>query len=313
MIPPALGRFIRYWYTYRTVVAVLLGILVSGSMYWLYTQQVACDNQSPDCTIRVSLAPGGPAVLRVDRPEHRPDRHRRPLQPRGEGKFPLDRSVYATALDILNKDRPAWSRSTSASRTRVGADSGDNIFAASARRNQGAGRAGVRVQRRAPLWATARFRWRAPTRSRCTSSVVPIRMRRRRHRAVRRAEPERDPRLDRPDPDSDGVVRKMPMFVEPYLQPATAAARPPNIDALGFAAYRAFSLQGGKGPDLTYSPTEPPSAPPGRRRCPSTSSARRSSTTPVVLAPTSCAMSTTRSPTWSTGACRQRRSTARSC
>src|SRR6266705_4365076 len=57
MIPPALGRFIRYWYTYRTVVAVLLGILVSGSMYWLYTQQVACDNQDPSCTIRLSLHP----------------------------------------------------------------------------------------------------------------------------------------------------------------------------------------------------------------------------------------------------------------
>src|SRR5207247_10613333 len=57
MIPPALGRFIRYWYTYRTVVAVLLGILVSGSMYWLYTQQVACDNQDPSCAIRLSLHP----------------------------------------------------------------------------------------------------------------------------------------------------------------------------------------------------------------------------------------------------------------
>jgi hypothetical protein len=37
------GRFIRYWYTYRTFVAVLLGILISGACYWLYLEQMAGD------------------------------------------------------------------------------------------------------------------------------------------------------------------------------------------------------------------------------------------------------------------------------
>ncbi len=36
-------RFIRYWYTYRTFVAVLLAILISGAGYWLYTQQLIGD------------------------------------------------------------------------------------------------------------------------------------------------------------------------------------------------------------------------------------------------------------------------------
>src|SRR5712692_9572889 len=40
MIRAHLGRYIRYWYTYRTVVAVLIALVLSGSMYWLYTQQV---------------------------------------------------------------------------------------------------------------------------------------------------------------------------------------------------------------------------------------------------------------------------------
>ena len=104
MIPPALGRFIRYWYTYRTVVAVLLGILVSGSMYWLYTQQVACDNQDPSCAIRLSLHPEDRLFFESSNPNivlvGIDDASVREL-----GYFPLDRSVYATALDTLNKDQ----------------------------------------------------------------------------------------------------------------------------------------------------------------------------------------------------------------
>jgi len=104
MIPPALPRFIRYWYTYRTVVAVLLGIFVSGSMYWLYTQQVACDNQDPSCTIRLSLHPEDRLFFESSDPNivlvGIDDASIREL-----GHFPLDRSVYATALDTLNKDQ----------------------------------------------------------------------------------------------------------------------------------------------------------------------------------------------------------------
>jgi len=43
MIAAPLGRHLRYWYTYRTAVAVLIALVLTGAMYWLYTQQVACD------------------------------------------------------------------------------------------------------------------------------------------------------------------------------------------------------------------------------------------------------------------------------
>ena len=43
MIRAPVGRYIRYWYTYRTAVAVLIALVLSGLIYVLYTQQVACD------------------------------------------------------------------------------------------------------------------------------------------------------------------------------------------------------------------------------------------------------------------------------
>jgi len=51
MIRPPVGRYIRYWYTYRTVVAVLIALVLSGSMYWLYSQQVACDAKPGSCVV----------------------------------------------------------------------------------------------------------------------------------------------------------------------------------------------------------------------------------------------------------------------
>ncbi|HVD47738.1 MAG TPA: hypothetical protein VNG70_10700, partial [Candidatus Limnocylindria bacterium] len=54
-----MGRYIRYWYTYRTVVAVLMALVLSGSMFWLYTQQQACDQDpfDPSCHVNISVHP----------------------------------------------------------------------------------------------------------------------------------------------------------------------------------------------------------------------------------------------------------------
>ncbi len=133
MIPPALGRFLRYWYTYRTVVAVLLGILVSGSMYWLYTQQVACDNQDPSCTgVRISLHPEDRLFFESTDPNivliGIDDASVREL-----GKFPLDRADYATALDTLNKDQAGVAAFDIGFSDPGRSDSGDNMFATSLR------------------------------------------------------------------------------------------------------------------------------------------------------------------------------------
>jgi adenylate cyclase len=51
------GRYIRYWYTYRTAVAVVIAVVLSGVIYALYTQQVACDTHVGACLINISVHP----------------------------------------------------------------------------------------------------------------------------------------------------------------------------------------------------------------------------------------------------------------
>ena len=52
-----MGRYIRYWYTYRTAVAVIIAIALSGAIYFLYTQQVTCDTHVGACLINISVHP----------------------------------------------------------------------------------------------------------------------------------------------------------------------------------------------------------------------------------------------------------------
>src|SRR5579859_2494026 len=105
MIPAPVGRYIRYWYTYRTVVAVVLALVLSGAIYWLYTQQVACDAHLGRCLVNVSVHPEdrlfanqtdpGPGVVIVGIDN-------RSVQT--VGSYPVPRSVYASALQNLEKD-----------------------------------------------------------------------------------------------------------------------------------------------------------------------------------------------------------------
>ncbi|TMC53558.1 MAG: adenylate/guanylate cyclase domain-containing protein [Chloroflexi bacterium] len=57
MIRPQLGRRIRYWYTYRTAVAVLMALVLTVLMYVLYTQQVACDARMDTCQVNLAVHP----------------------------------------------------------------------------------------------------------------------------------------------------------------------------------------------------------------------------------------------------------------
>jgi len=104
MIPPPVGRYIRYWYTYRTFVAVLIALVLSGTSYWLYTQQVACDNHYADCAVNISVHPEDRFVGASS-----PDRQvvivgidNKSVQTLGQ--YPLPRSFYAAALQTLEKD-----------------------------------------------------------------------------------------------------------------------------------------------------------------------------------------------------------------
>ena len=98
-----MGRYIRYWYTYRTVVAVLLALLISGLMFWLYTQQLACDTHLGNCVVNISLHPedrfmGGSDVGSTVEIVGIDDRSVQAL-----GTYPLPRHYYADALRNLEK------------------------------------------------------------------------------------------------------------------------------------------------------------------------------------------------------------------
>src|SRR3982074_2227855 len=99
--PPHLGRYLRYWYTYRTAVAVVVALVLSGSIYWLYTQQVACDQYLDRCGVRLSVHPEdrfapqydpGPDVVLVGIDDKTMQQLKR---------YPLPRDLYATALGKL--------------------------------------------------------------------------------------------------------------------------------------------------------------------------------------------------------------------
>jgi len=103
MIRAPVARYIRYWYTYRTAVAVILAVVLSGAIYWLYTQQVACDTHAGACVLKVSLHPedrlmgyGKPdpsvVIVGIDNQSVKTIDH-----------YPVRRDEYALALKTLEK------------------------------------------------------------------------------------------------------------------------------------------------------------------------------------------------------------------
>jgi class 3 adenylate cyclase/CHASE2 domain-containing sensor protein len=102
-----LGRYIRYWYTYRTAVAVLLALVLSGAMYWLYTQQLTCDARQGGCYVNLAVHP-------EDRfaPQYDPGKPQDSVvivgiddeSLKSLGHYPISRDSYATALGVLEKD-----------------------------------------------------------------------------------------------------------------------------------------------------------------------------------------------------------------
>src|SRR5713226_6938750 len=101
MIPPPLPRYLRYWYTYRTAVAVLIALVLTAVMYWLYTQQLTCDARQDGCVANISVHPEDRFATQYD-----------PGKPQDSvvivgiddasvhalGHYPLPRDVYANAL-----------------------------------------------------------------------------------------------------------------------------------------------------------------------------------------------------------------------
>ncbi|HEX3508538.1 MAG TPA: adenylate/guanylate cyclase domain-containing protein [Candidatus Dormibacteraeota bacterium] len=99
-----MGRYIRYWYTYRLVVALLLGLALTLVTYGLYTQQVACDTHIGTCAVKVSVHPEdrfmgygkpdpGIVIVGIDN-----------ASVAAIGSYPIPRDRYAQVLQNLEKD-----------------------------------------------------------------------------------------------------------------------------------------------------------------------------------------------------------------
>src|SRR6266571_4532492 len=106
MIAALLGRHIRYWYTYRIAVAILIALMLSGGMFWLYTQQLTCDAHGDGCLVNLSVHP-------EDRfaPQYDPGKPNDGVLIVGIdnasmqtlSSYPIPRGKYADALRALSK------------------------------------------------------------------------------------------------------------------------------------------------------------------------------------------------------------------
>jgi adenylate cyclase len=241
------GRYIRYWYTYRTVVAVLIGLGASLAMYWLYTQQVACDTHG-SCAVNISvhpedrlvgeskLEPPSPKVVIVGIDNQ---------SVQTIGTYPVPRDAYAKVLQTLENDGAAVvafdvglpDRRELASDTVLA-----NALAASTvpvvlsygagSVNSGNGRIAQIGVDQIPLKAF-----------RCADKNA--------NPGARCQQPDKNVILGSTDLqlDADGVVRRVPLFVQPACFPKLCDSQ--LIDTFGFAAYRAFFV----GTDVPNGPT----------------------------------------------------------
>jgi len=244
MIPPPLGRYIRYWYTYRTAVAVLIALVVTVLMFGLYVEQIACDANPHSCAISLSVhpedrlfseSPPQPQIVVVGIDD---------ASVKNIGEYPVPRDKYAVVLrnleasgasvvvfDVNFADKRElvpdddFARALRESTVPVIlAYGGENTIAREGRLEQTSAKTDPAGVDQLPL---KKF-WCADANS---SPSVPCQ------------KPIKNVILASTDVvlDSDGVLRRMPMFVQPACS-STGACALPTINPLGFAAYRAFSL-----------------------------------------------------------------------
>jgi adenylate cyclase len=255
------GRYIRYWYTYRTAVAVVIAVVLSGAIYWLYTQQVACDNHVGICLANISVHPEDRFV-----PGTNPDPNVVIVgiddqSLKDIGHYPVPRDVYAKALQILEEDGASV----------VAFDIGfpdqrdpvtDGVFAKALANSTVPVVLGYAGDNVVPGdGKVVQCFGGQPSACRGGVDEIPIRI-------FRCADASSDPNapcqqpypnviLASTDvkPDADGVARRIPMFVQPACL-ASGGCSDSIINTLGFAAYRAWLIQGVTGPQLQESDHE---------------------------------------------------------
>jgi adenylate cyclase len=243
------GRYIRYWYTYRTVVAVLIALVLSGVTYWMYTQQLACDAKPGSCFVYLAGHPEDRLVSQT-----RPDDNVVIVGLDNQsvktiGTFPIPRTRYATVLQNL-EDAGAAVVAFDISFPDPRQADGDKAFAEALAKS----RIPVVLAYGADniLPADGKYEQTSPSTDPTGVDQIPLRM----FRCANATGPcQRYPNviLGSVDikPDNDGVVRRIPMF----MQPACATdgdCGDTALNPIGFAAYRAW-LAGLQGPQLQES------------------------------------------------------------
>jgi adenylate cyclase len=250
MIAALLGRYIRYWYTYRIAVAVLIALVLSGGMFWLYTQQLTCDAYADGCLVKLSVHPedrfapqydpgkpnDGVLIVGIDNAS---------LNDPNVGSYPIPRSKYADALQALSKAGAAvvgfdvnfpdvsladedtkFHNALAATKTPVVLAYGAGVF------DPGQGKYVQSGINQIPIRA---FRCADTSGDKSGPCSQPL------------------PNVILASPDLaldyDGVVRRVPLVVQPSCYP-TSCSDTPLMDTFGLAAYRAGLF----GPDLSGAP-----------------------------------------------------------
>ena len=243
-----MGRYIRYWYTYRVTVALLIAVVLSGSMFWLYTQQLTCDAHAAGCLVNVSVHPedrfanqydpGVPldrvVIVGIDNETLQSLQH-----------WPVSRDYYAQALRTLSDDGAAaiafdigfTDRSTDEADANlrnaiVNSKSPVILAYGGGETDPGSGKYVQNGVDEIPIKA---FRCADAGGSATDACSQPL------------------PNVVLASPDlaldSDGVVRRMPLVVQPACFKDKKCTTP-TIDTFGLAAYRAGLF----GTDLATSP-----------------------------------------------------------
>jgi adenylate cyclase len=247
MIRPQLGRRIRYWYTYRTAVAVVMALVLSVLMYVLYAQQVACDARMDSCQVNIAVHPedrlfseSSPSqnivVVGID------DASINKI-----GQFPVSRDRYALAIRNLEAAGAAViALDVSLPDPRDPSTDGD--LAATLRQSKVPVILSYPAEQNIP--DSGFVKQASPKTKPAGLDQIPLKQ-------FWCADTNTNPNIQCQNPDknvvlastdivtdSDGVVRRIPMFVQPACYSAGTCPTP-MLNSIGFTASRIQQL----GPD----------------------------------------------------------------
>ena len=239
-------RFIRYWYTYRIFVAVLLAIVISGVMNQLYAWQIQGDAGQP-VPLNVSVHPEDRimSALSTDTSQYVELVGIDDKTLQAEKRFPLPRGDYATVLQNL-EGAGASVVAFDIGFSDFSNDTQDRLFSNALKDAKIPVVLAYGGSLTVP--STGKYVQRGP-------DQIPIKEFRcadADQASITCSQPFANVYLGSTDiaPDSDGVLRRMPMFVQPKCY-GDGTCDTSLLNPLGFAAYSAF--EGTNGKTLTQS------------------------------------------------------------